>query len=1064
MPAGRSPALSGRRRSRKKGQPTPSPPPPAQEPNPLPPGTEVEVRIDDEGFYGSWYEATVVGFDPAAGRGSPAKYTVTYSHLEAQDGPDSVAPSHVRPRPPPPPGPGSPPSTPSPPRFLLHDFVEAFDCEGWWSGIVFAPAPADPGSPVTVAFPITREVLLFPAHLVRPRRDYVGGEWAPSRAVISVQPRRAVRVYKAGEKVELLREREAYGDSWFPATVAKAVDRLSYIVEYLDDQVGGGKAAVYRHSAYIRPAKYHRPRESKVVLCPGTAVEVYCDGAWSQGVVRRVVREGCEYEVSIDGEEAEQLLTKAVYQLRPLYMWNGKHWTNPGDKGQANLRQQSASGKRPSSPVDGTSSDDKHSSVPESPTVKKSRKEPQQQDLLLDEGSEHAPVSEMDASLCASCKSLASDRCPNSCLLLSEKNGLSVFPHKAMTTCSVSKNGILCASSGHSEPPEASNHSPSPCPLLSEKNGLSVLPHEIVSTCSVSKDGLLCASSGHSAPPEASDHFPNLCPPLSGKNGLSVLPHKIVSTSSVSKNGLHCASTGHTAPPVASNHPMDSCPLLSEKNRLSMLAHKIVSICSMSKNGLLCASSGNPAPPEESVPGLIGEIECSRDAISEVVPSNGQLNTPVCERNVDVACDMLSIPEVRKQNIASSLRDQLIQERTFFVKELSVKKGISKNKKGATHPKAQAHQGKIDASDHVQIQLKENKNSSGKEIICALSASAECQKTSAWTRQVSGGTSSGSDTEGVNFKKLARKEGSGLLDKELSATINRDCQVNRNADVCTDTAATQVTKSNPLTEIPILSLDHLVQQDGSKVDERSIVLPLQNARNSEFTTDHILLRTCSFSGSSMPSHLSSSPISGNQVPFVKSSPLWPLIDAWDVFKKVPQQPHFRPVTKFLPALREGMALGLMATFASSVEGISKSSIADSIASFEEKITTLRHLEENGFDVEFLRCGLVKLIQIKSDHTSYLTEKDQLKAQLLEKAACLSRFDERLDKKEQTIARLEEELGRARWEARKMFEEKEREDGELSRLNAADSSVEEACAGAELQFQSVLAELRRKSLT
>jgi hypothetical protein len=311
---------------------------------------------------------------------------------------------------------------------------------------------------------------------------------------------------------------------------------------------------------------------------------------------------------------------------------------------------------------------------------------------------------------------------------------------------------------------------------------------------------------------------------------------------------------------------------------------------------------------------------------------------------------------------------------------------------------------------------------------------------------------------------VARKEGSGLLDKELSATINRDCQVNRNADVCTDTAATQVTKSNPLTEIPILSLDHLVQQDGSKVDERSIVLPLQNARNSEFTTDHILLRTCSFSGSSMPSHLSSSPISGNQVPFVKSSPLWPLIDAWDVFKKVPQQPHFRPVTKFLPALREGMALGLMATFASSVEGISKSSIADSIASFEEKITTLRHLEENGFDVEFLRCGLVKLIQIKSDHTSYLTEKDQLKAQLLEKAACLSRFDERLDKKEQTIARLEEELGRARWEARKMFEEKEREDGELSRLNAADSSVEEACAGAELQFQSVLAELRRKSLT
>jgi len=65
-----------------------------------------------------------------------------------------------------------------------------------------------------------------------------------------------------------------------------------------------------------------------VCLCPGAAVEVCCDGAWSQGVVRRVVREDFEYEVSVDGEKAEQLLTKAVYQLRPLYMWNGKRWTH----------------------------------------------------------------------------------------------------------------------------------------------------------------------------------------------------------------------------------------------------------------------------------------------------------------------------------------------------------------------------------------------------------------------------------------------------------------------------------------------------------------------------------------------------------------------------------------------------------------------------------------------------------------------------------------------------------------------------------------------------------------
>ncbi|RLN36129.1 hypothetical protein C2845_PM03G25050 [Panicum miliaceum] len=55
-----------------------------------------------------------------------------------------------------------------------------------WSGIIVAPAPADPGSPVTIVFPITRDVLPFPAHLIHFRRDYVSGEWAPSRSMIAV--------------------------------------------------------------------------------------------------------------------------------------------------------------------------------------------------------------------------------------------------------------------------------------------------------------------------------------------------------------------------------------------------------------------------------------------------------------------------------------------------------------------------------------------------------------------------------------------------------------------------------------------------------------------------------------------------------------------------------------------------------------------------------------------------------------------------------------------------------------------------------------------------------------
>jgi hypothetical protein len=361
--AGRSPASSGRRRRgrgwttpRKNARPPPSstpdsasalaPPsstpdsasalaPPSSTPDsasapaPFPTDAAVEVRVDDEGFHGSWFEARVLGFSPARGRRFPAQFKVIYSHLVADDGSgvlsEHFAPSHVRPRP--------PPTPPSSPPFGLHDIVEAFHHDGWWSGIVVA-APAASAGPVTVAFPVTREVIPFPPNLVRPRRDYVAGEWVPSRAVVAVSPKRAIKTYIVGEKVEVGRNREVFGYSWFPATVTKVVDPLSYVVEYLDLELEGDagveKSTEYLHWRFIRPAVEHVPLESEFRLGPGAAVEAYCDGAWSLGIVLRFVGDGeydGEYEVSIGSKEEKVLVTKVKALLKPQYKWNGKNWT-----------------------------------------------------------------------------------------------------------------------------------------------------------------------------------------------------------------------------------------------------------------------------------------------------------------------------------------------------------------------------------------------------------------------------------------------------------------------------------------------------------------------------------------------------------------------------------------------------------------------------------------------------------------------------------------------------------------------------------------------------------------
>ncbi|CAL4984099.1 unnamed protein product [Urochloa decumbens] len=119
MAAGRTPAPTARRRRRRRGRGwsapkkprSPSPPPhspsssalfAAGEPPLLPPGTDVEVRLDGEGYFGTWYEATVVKSTP-----SPPLYTVRHADLHASNGSGALselfAPTHVRPRPPAPP-------------------------------------------------------------------------------------------------------------------------------------------------------------------------------------------------------------------------------------------------------------------------------------------------------------------------------------------------------------------------------------------------------------------------------------------------------------------------------------------------------------------------------------------------------------------------------------------------------------------------------------------------------------------------------------------------------------------------------------------------------------------------------------------------------------------------------------------------------------------------------------------------------------------------------------------------------------------------------------------------
>jgi hypothetical protein len=101
------------------------------------------------------------------------------------------------------------------------------------------------------------------------------------------------------------------------------------------------------------------------------------------------------------------------------------------------------------------------------------------------------------------------------------------------------------------------------------------------------------------------------------------------------------------------------------------------------------------------------------------------------------------------------------------------------------------------------------------------------------------------------------------------------------------------------------------------------------------------------------------------LPFMKTSPMWEHIEAMEVFRVMPQRPNFHKFQHHVPELREGMALGLMLSFANLAESIRRLSIHDEDTLFEEKMKGLSLLEADGFDVRHLRSRLETLVHLRS---------------------------------------------------------------------------------------------------
>ncbi|KAI4375847.1 hypothetical protein MLD38_013667 [Melastoma candidum] len=109
---------------------------------------------------------------------------------------------------------------------------------------------------------------------------------------------------------------------------------------------------------------------------------------------------------------------------------------------------------------------------------------------------------------------------------------------------------------------------------------------------------------------------------------------------------------------------------------------------------------------------------------------------------------------------------------------------------------------------------------------------------------------------------------------------------------------------------------------------------------------------------------SGSQVTSQSSPFVKKSPIWKAVEALEMLRLFPQKPHFKPLIDKKERSREGLAIGMMLTYASTVESVIKLSVHSPVSSFMDCLETLRILETHGFDTKTIERRVLKLHSLK----------------------------------------------------------------------------------------------------
>ncbi|KMZ58565.1 hypothetical protein ZOSMA_767G00060 [Zostera marina] len=290
-------------------------------------GDKVEVRNEDDGFRGSWYEATIYRSMPRVRR-----YTITYTTLLSDDNTqplrETVDWNNVRPRP-----------TPVivSDAFKVGCEVEAYCNDGWWIGKVKdVVKSSDDGVGYRVWFPESKEEIEFRREEVREHLDWIAGVWRKS----SINEKNeeidddddgggggdSATKLSVGQQVEVSSEEEGLIGAWYTARLLEEDVGGKYLVEYRNIRTDDEKYFLREtvDSFHIRPSP--PPGQSTTFKALEEVDALFQDGWWVGIIISTQEEEEDQNYYLVYFKQTNEVIKFSPSELRFHHEWIHGKW------------------------------------------------------------------------------------------------------------------------------------------------------------------------------------------------------------------------------------------------------------------------------------------------------------------------------------------------------------------------------------------------------------------------------------------------------------------------------------------------------------------------------------------------------------------------------------------------------------------------------------------------------------------------------------------------------------------------------------------------------------------